>query len=116
MTKEQYIKMNRGINDQKDLPREYLERIYDEIAKQEITLRGGNKQLRSGSSEYLPPPSSSASSSLLLLPLLALPSHFYFFFVDPMYHGVPPLFVCVDAHVFIMHLCVNTVEPVLATT
>eukprot|EP00117_Sycon_ciliatum_P018371 scpid7307/ scgid0207/ Brefeldin A-inhibited guanine nucleotide-exchange protein 2 len=43
MTKEQYIKMNRGINDQKDLPSEYLESIYDEIAKQEITLRGGNK-------------------------------------------------------------------------
>ena len=35
--------MNRGINDQKDLPQEYLESIYDEIAKQEITLRGGNK-------------------------------------------------------------------------
>lgn len=47
MTKEEYIKMNRGINDQKDLPREYLEGVYDEIARQEITLRaGGNKSLR----------------------------------------------------------------------
>ena len=47
MTKEEYIKMNRGINDQKDLPREYLEGVYDEIARQEITLRaGGNKGLR----------------------------------------------------------------------
>ncbi len=38
MTKEDYIKMNRGINDQKDLPREYLEAIYDEIAANEIKM------------------------------------------------------------------------------
>ena len=38
MTKEEYIKMNRGINDQKDLPREYLEVIYDEIATNEIQM------------------------------------------------------------------------------
>ena len=31
--------MNRGINDQKDLPREYLEAIYDEIAANEIKMR-----------------------------------------------------------------------------
>ncbi|XP_065194608.1 brefeldin A-inhibited guanine nucleotide-exchange protein 1-like isoform X3 [Sycon ciliatum] len=43
MTKEQYIKMNRGINDQKDLPPEYLEGIYDEIARQAITLRPTGK-------------------------------------------------------------------------
>ncbi len=30
--------MNRGINDQKDLPREYLEAIYDEIALHEIRM------------------------------------------------------------------------------
>ena len=30
--------MNRGINDQKDLPREYLEAIYDEIASNEIKM------------------------------------------------------------------------------
>ncbi len=30
--------MNRGINDQKDLPREYLEEIYDEIALHEIRM------------------------------------------------------------------------------
>lgn len=39
MTKEQYIKMNRGINDSKDLPEEYLSAIYDEIAEQEIKMK-----------------------------------------------------------------------------
>ncbi|XP_062506854.1 brefeldin A-inhibited guanine nucleotide-exchange protein 1-like isoform X3 [Corticium candelabrum] len=39
MTKEQYIKMNRGINDSKDLPKEYLERIYDEIAQSELKMK-----------------------------------------------------------------------------
>ena len=38
MTKADYIKMNRGINEQKDLPREYLEAIYDEIAVNEIRM------------------------------------------------------------------------------
>ena len=38
MTKADYIKMNRGINEQKDLPREYLEAIYDEIATNEIRM------------------------------------------------------------------------------
>lgn len=39
MTKEQYIKMNRGINDSKDLPEEYLSHIYDEIAGNEIKMK-----------------------------------------------------------------------------
>lgn len=39
MTKSEYIKMNRGINEQKDLPREYLEAIYDEIATNEIRMK-----------------------------------------------------------------------------
>lgn len=39
MTKEQYIKMNRGINDSKDLPEEYLSAIYDEIAANEIKMK-----------------------------------------------------------------------------
>ena len=38
MTKEDYIRMNRGINDSKDLPRDYLENIYDEIAINEIRM------------------------------------------------------------------------------
>jgi len=39
MTKQQYIKMNRGINDSRDLPEEYLSSIYDEIADNEIKMR-----------------------------------------------------------------------------
>ncbi|XP_075439890.1 brefeldin A-inhibited guanine nucleotide-exchange protein 1 isoform X2 [Ascaphus truei] len=39
MTKEQYIKMNRGINDSKDLPEEYLSVIYNEIAGKKISMK-----------------------------------------------------------------------------
>ena len=39
MTKNQYIKMNRGINDSKDLPEEYLSQIYDEIAGSKIKMK-----------------------------------------------------------------------------
>ncbi|KAK2184722.1 hypothetical protein NP493_255g01035 [Ridgeia piscesae] len=39
MTKEQYIKMNRGINDSRDLPYEYLSAIYDEISDNEIKMK-----------------------------------------------------------------------------
>ncbi|XP_022248093.1 brefeldin A-inhibited guanine nucleotide-exchange protein 1-like isoform X1 [Limulus polyphemus] len=39
MTKEQYIRMNRGINDSKDLPEDYLSQIYDEIAGNEIKMK-----------------------------------------------------------------------------
>lgn len=38
MTKEDFIKNNRGINDNQDLPTEYLISIYDEIANNEIVL------------------------------------------------------------------------------
>ncbi|KAL4876637.1 hypothetical protein BJY04DRAFT_139511 [Aspergillus karnatakaensis] len=38
MTKEDFIKNNRGINDNQDLPDEYLVSIYDEIANNEIVL------------------------------------------------------------------------------
>ncbi|XP_072259359.1 brefeldin A-inhibited guanine nucleotide-exchange protein 2 isoform X2 [Pyxicephalus adspersus] len=39
MTKEQYIKMNCGINDSKDLPEEYLSAIYDEIEGKKIAMK-----------------------------------------------------------------------------
>lgn len=39
MTKEQYIKLNRGISDSKDLPEEYLSQIYDEISDHEIKMK-----------------------------------------------------------------------------
>lgn len=38
MSKEDFIKNNRGINDNQDLPAEYLLQIYDEIATNEIVL------------------------------------------------------------------------------
>ncbi|KAJ5232109.1 hypothetical protein N7468_005065 [Penicillium chermesinum] len=38
MTREDFIKNNRGINDNQDLPAEYLTAIYDEIANNEIVL------------------------------------------------------------------------------
>lgn len=39
MSKEQYIKLNRGISDSKDLPEEYLSSIYDEISDHEIKMK-----------------------------------------------------------------------------
>lgn len=38
MTKDDFIKNNRGINDNQDLPAEYLGSIYDEITNNEIVL------------------------------------------------------------------------------
>ncbi|KAK3864361.1 hypothetical protein Pcinc_029956 [Petrolisthes cinctipes] len=45
MTKEQYIKINRGINDSKDLPESYLSSIYDEIACNEIKMKSTSTKL-----------------------------------------------------------------------
>ena len=42
--------MNRGINDSKDLPEEYLSNIYDEISGNEIRLKQ-TSQARKGSSK-----------------------------------------------------------------
>ena len=39
MTKEQYINMNRGINNSEDLPAEYLSSIYDEISGSAIKMK-----------------------------------------------------------------------------
>jgi Sec7-like guanine-nucleotide exchange factor len=43
MTKDDYIKMNRGINDSKDLPRDVLEGIYDDIAANEIRMKDSSR-------------------------------------------------------------------------
>ncbi|CAF1001245.1 unnamed protein product, partial [Didymodactylos carnosus] len=48
MTKEQYIKMNRGINESRDLPEEFLSKIYDEIENEEIKLKITTAGLRRG--------------------------------------------------------------------
>uniref|UniRef100_A0A914NE75 SEC7 domain-containing protein n=1 Tax=Meloidogyne incognita TaxID=6306 RepID=A0A914NE75_MELIC len=42
MLKEEYIRMNRGINGQDDLPDEFLSKIYDDIAANEIKTKPGN--------------------------------------------------------------------------
>lgn len=44
MTKEDYIKMNRGINDDKDLPDELLLEIYDDIAACELKTKPGSSK------------------------------------------------------------------------
>lgn len=45
MTKEEYINMNRGINNSADLPSEFLAGIYDEIAREEIKMKAGASKL-----------------------------------------------------------------------
>ncbi|XP_066147847.1 brefeldin A-inhibited guanine nucleotide-exchange protein 1 isoform X2 [Euwallacea fornicatus] len=52
MTKEQYIKLNRGNTDCKEVPEEYLSQIYDEIAGHEIKMKNtvnkpGKQQINS---------------------------------------------------------------------
>ena len=42
MTKEEYIRMNRGINGQDDLPDEFLSQIYDDISANEIKTKPSN--------------------------------------------------------------------------
>jgi brefeldin A-inhibited guanine nucleotide-exchange protein len=44
MTKADFIKNNRGINDNADLPDEYLNGIYDEIANDEIVLKSEREE------------------------------------------------------------------------
>lgn len=39
MTKEEFVRNNRGINDSEDLPQEYLSKIYEEIASSEIKMK-----------------------------------------------------------------------------
>eukprot|EP00049_Salpingoeca_infusionum_P023789 m.13862 g.13862 ORF g.13862 m.13862 type:complete len:1705 (+) comp6055_c0_seq1:251-5365(+) len=51
ITKEGFVKMTRGINDNKDLPRDFVEAIYDDIAKQEIRLKGGQAAPRPQAAE-----------------------------------------------------------------
>ena len=42
MTKEEFIKNNRGINDSEDLPHDYLSKIYEEIASSEIKIKASS--------------------------------------------------------------------------
>lgn len=40
MTLDEFIRNNRGINDSKDLPREFLEKVFHDIEKEEIKMKG----------------------------------------------------------------------------
>ena len=39
---DEFVKNNRGINDSEDLPKEYLAKIYDEIASSEIKMKASS--------------------------------------------------------------------------
>ena len=43
MTKEQFIRNNRGINDSQDLPEDFLTAIYDEIADNQIRMKASSQ-------------------------------------------------------------------------
>lgn len=45
MTKEEFIRNNRGINDSEDMPPEYLSEIYEEIASSEIKMKASSTTL-----------------------------------------------------------------------
>lgn len=53
ITKEQYTTMNKGINDSRDLPQEYLESIYDEISQNEIKMRSAPRNANRYNTMYL---------------------------------------------------------------
>ena len=43
---EEYVRMNRGINDNADLPQSFLEEVYDDILKNEIRMRDSARAVR----------------------------------------------------------------------
>lgn len=61
MSKEDFIKNNRGINDNQDLPDEYLGAIYDDIAQNEIVL--DTEREHAAHMGLLPPPTPSGFAS-----------------------------------------------------
>ncbi|KAE9969539.1 hypothetical protein EG328_006820 [Venturia inaequalis] len=62
MTPEDFIKNNRGINDNADLPDEYLKGIYEEIAKNEIILN--SEQEKAANLGQLPQPSAGLAATI----------------------------------------------------
>ncbi|KAI8286882.1 Protein transport protein SEC7 [Colletotrichum sp. SAR11_240] len=62
MSKEEFIKNNRGINDNADLPDEYLLGIYDEIASNEIVLK--SEREAAAAAGAVPPPSTGIAAGL----------------------------------------------------
>jgi brefeldin A-inhibited guanine nucleotide-exchange protein len=62
MTTQDFIKNNRGINDNADLPDEYLSSIYDEIAKNEIVLK--SEREAAAAAGTLPPQATGLTAGL----------------------------------------------------
>ncbi|WYZ44904.1 hypothetical protein EsH8_VIII_000220 [Colletotrichum jinshuiense] len=62
MSKEEFIKNNRGINDNADLPDEYLLAIYDEISSNEIVLK--SEREAAAAAGAVPPPSTGIAAGL----------------------------------------------------
>ena len=75
MTKEQYIKMNRGINDSKDLPEAYLSAIYDQIKGEEIKLKNKSKVSEKDGGKQNPQRASGQAPSVYRL-IALIKSHF----------------------------------------
>lgn len=71
MTKEEFLKNNKGINDGSDLAPEYLSGIYDRILSNEIKMR--DDSLLEGSSHGLNPAQSKAGLALLDMFLSLIP-------------------------------------------
>ncbi|PAA89773.1 hypothetical protein BOX15_Mlig000993g4 [Macrostomum lignano] len=65
MSKESYIKMNRGINDTRDLPEEYLSKIYDEIRGKEIKMKTTSASTRPKSKGTTPVPTSEKQRKII---------------------------------------------------
>lgn len=63
MTPEDFIKNNRGINDNADLPEEYLRGIYDEIAHNEIVL-DTERQRAAAMGQVTQPPAASFAANI----------------------------------------------------
>jgi brefeldin A-inhibited guanine nucleotide-exchange protein len=61
MMQDGFVKNNRGINDGQDLPREYLETIFDRIAGNEIKMKDEEEGAGGGAGRGEPQCSSSAS-------------------------------------------------------
>jgi brefeldin A-inhibited guanine nucleotide-exchange protein len=62
MTPEDFIKNNRGINDNADLPDEYLRGIFDEISRNEIILN--SEQEKAANLGQLPQPSAGLAATI----------------------------------------------------
>lgn len=73
MTKEDFLKNNKGINDGSDLPAEYLSAIYDRILSDEIKMRDDSLLEGNGSNQGVNPAQNKAGVALLDMFLSLIP-------------------------------------------